>query len=48
MEAYEVCISSLWKSQSARRTTSLKRIAPANFSKEVSLMDEFLSYNIGS
>ncbi|KAL5709942.1 protein-tyrosine sulfotransferase [Ranunculus cassubicifolius] len=34
LEAYEVCISSLRKAQSRRRTTSLKRIAPANFSKE--------------
>lgn len=39
IEAYEVCISSLRKSQGARRTMSLKKIAPANFSKEVGLMD---------
>uniref|UniRef100_A0A1D1ZCP1 Protein-tyrosine sulfotransferase n=1 Tax=Anthurium amnicola TaxID=1678845 RepID=A0A1D1ZCP1_9ARAE len=38
MEAYEVCISSLRKSQSTRRTMSLKRIAPANFSKEARLL----------
>ncbi|XXG62026.1 hypothetical protein AAC387_Pa05g0481 [Persea americana] len=37
MEAYEGCISSLRKSQSSRRTTSLKRISPANFSKEARL-----------
>ncbi|KAK3023121.1 hypothetical protein RJ639_042710 [Escallonia herrerae] len=35
MEAYETCISGLRKSQAQRRTTSLKRISPANFSKEV-------------
>ncbi|XP_048325003.2 protein-tyrosine sulfotransferase isoform X2 [Ziziphus jujuba] len=34
MDAYEVCISSLRKAQSRRRTSSLKRIAPANFTKE--------------
>ncbi|XP_010253702.1 PREDICTED: protein-tyrosine sulfotransferase isoform X2 [Nelumbo nucifera] len=34
MEAYEVCISSLRKAQSRRRFSSLKRISPANFSKE--------------
>ncbi|KAK4607065.1 hypothetical protein RGQ29_001043 [Quercus rubra] len=34
MEAYEGCISSLRKTQAARRTASLKRISPANFSKE--------------
>ncbi|XP_040995218.1 protein-tyrosine sulfotransferase-like isoform X1 [Juglans microcarpa x Juglans regia] len=34
MEAYEVCISSLRKEQAHRRTASLKRISPANFSKE--------------
>ncbi|XP_068663444.1 protein-tyrosine sulfotransferase-like [Aristolochia californica] len=34
MEAYEVCISSLRKTQANRRTTSLKRISPAKFSKE--------------
>ncbi|KAJ6670424.1 TYROSYLPROTEIN SULFOTRANSFERASE-RELATED [Salix viminalis] len=35
MEAYEGCISSLRKTQSRRRKASLKRISPANFSKEV-------------
>ncbi|XP_037493249.1 protein-tyrosine sulfotransferase isoform X2 [Jatropha curcas] len=34
MEAYEDCISNLRKAQARRRTNSLKRIAPANFSKE--------------
>ncbi|KAJ6408752.1 hypothetical protein OIU84_008450 [Salix udensis] len=34
MEAYEGCISSLRKTQSRRRKASLKRISPANFSKE--------------
>ncbi|KAK9999078.1 hypothetical protein SO802_018681 [Lithocarpus litseifolius] len=34
MEAYEGCISSLRKTQAARRTASLKNISPANFSKE--------------
>lgn len=38
MEAYEGCISSLRKTQAARRTASLKRISPANFSKEVYLI----------
>ncbi|XP_077227772.1 tyrosylprotein sulfotransferase [Tasmannia lanceolata] len=37
MEAYEVCISSLRKSQASRRTTSLKRISPVNFLKEARL-----------
>ncbi|KAF5199021.1 Protein-tyrosine sulfotransferase, partial [Thalictrum thalictroides] len=37
MEAYEVCISSLRKSQARRRTASLKRVSPANFSKEARL-----------
>ncbi|KAF8403069.1 hypothetical protein HHK36_011163 [Tetracentron sinense] len=37
MEAYEVCISSLQKAQARRRTSSLKRIFPANFSKEAHL-----------
>ncbi|KAH0463625.1 hypothetical protein IEQ34_008207 [Dendrobium chrysotoxum] len=36
MEAYETCTSTLRKSQSKRRTISLRRIAPAYFSKEVS------------
>ncbi|XP_022874820.1 protein-tyrosine sulfotransferase-like isoform X2 [Olea europaea var. sylvestris] len=34
MEAYESCISSLRNSQSERRVKSLKRISPANFTKE--------------
>lgn len=34
MDAYEVCISSLRKAQTQRRTSSLKRISPANFTKE--------------
>ncbi|KAF3454987.1 hypothetical protein FNV43_RR05435 [Rhamnella rubrinervis] len=34
MESYEVCISSLRKAQSHRRTSSLRRISPANFTKE--------------
>lgn len=34
MEAYESCISSLRNSQSERRAKSLKRISPANFTKE--------------
>ncbi|CAL1404265.1 unnamed protein product [Linum trigynum] len=33
MGSYEDCIKSLRKTQSRRRTSSLKRIAPANFSK---------------
>ncbi|XP_058101740.1 protein-tyrosine sulfotransferase-like isoform X2 [Magnolia sinica] len=37
MEAYEACISSLRKSQASRRVSSLKRISPANFSKEARL-----------
>ncbi|KAJ6408751.1 hypothetical protein OIU84_008450 [Salix udensis] len=42
MEAYEGCISSLRKTQSRRRKASLKRISPANFSKEdfVSVIDQ--------
>ena len=35
IEVYEGCISSLLKTQSRRRIASLKRISPANFSKEV-------------
>lgn len=35
IEVYEGCISSLLKTQSRRRFASLKRISPANFSKEV-------------
>nr|XP_019709794.1 protein-tyrosine sulfotransferase isoform X3 [Elaeis guineensis] len=38
MEAYEACTSTLRKSQANRRTMSLKRIAPANFSKEARLL----------
>ncbi|KAF7805602.1 protein ENHANCED DISEASE RESISTANCE 2-like [Senna tora] len=34
MEAYEVCISSLRKAQAQRRTASMKRISPVNFSNE--------------
>ncbi|KAI3683513.1 hypothetical protein L1987_84019 [Smallanthus sonchifolius] len=34
MESYETCISSLRSSQSERRTASLKKISPANFTKE--------------
>ncbi|OVA18066.1 hypothetical protein BVC80_1835g478 [Macleaya cordata] len=37
MEDYEVCISSLRKAQARRRTSSLKRISPANFSKDARL-----------
>ncbi|TXG73842.1 hypothetical protein EZV62_002421 [Acer yangbiense] len=37
MESYEGCISSLRKSQAHRRIYSLKRISPANFSKEARL-----------
>ncbi|XP_031385400.1 protein-tyrosine sulfotransferase isoform X1 [Punica granatum] len=37
MGAYESCISTLRKSQSRRRVTSLKHIAPANFTKEARL-----------
>ncbi|KAI3957397.1 hypothetical protein MKW98_003118 [Papaver atlanticum] len=34
MDAYEVCISGLRKAQGRRRIASLKRISPANFSKD--------------
>ncbi|KAI3450575.1 hypothetical protein Pfo_007240 [Paulownia fortunei] len=34
MEGYESCISSLRNSQAERRVNSLKRISPANFTKE--------------
>nr|GEU90857.1 protein-tyrosine sulfotransferase-like [Tanacetum cinerariifolium] len=34
MENYETCVSSLRSSQSQRRTASLKRLSPANFTKE--------------
>ncbi|KAL6204846.1 hypothetical protein ACLB2K_022113 [Fragaria x ananassa] len=37
MEAYGDCISSLRKAQTRRRTASLKRISPANFTKEARL-----------
>eukprot|EP00262_Sarcandra_glabra_P002798 TRINITY_DN13182_c0_g2_i2.p1 TRINITY_DN13182_c0_g2~~TRINITY_DN13182_c0_g2_i2.p1 ORF type:complete len:422 (-),score=45.69 TRINITY_DN13182_c0_g2_i2:377-1642(-) len=37
MESYEACISNLRKSQTVRRIASLKRISPANFSKEARL-----------
>ncbi|XP_061353895.1 protein-tyrosine sulfotransferase isoform X2 [Gastrolobium bilobum] len=37
MDAYEVCISNLRKTQSRRRISSLKRISPVNFSKEARL-----------
>ncbi|KAG6491171.1 hypothetical protein ZIOFF_052504 [Zingiber officinale] len=35
MEAYEKCSSNLRKSQSTRRTMSLKKISPVNFSKKL-------------
>ncbi|KAK8596471.1 hypothetical protein V6N13_001100 [Hibiscus sabdariffa] len=37
MDTYEVCISSLRKTQTRRRIASLKRISPANFTKEARL-----------
>ncbi|KAJ4978819.1 hypothetical protein NE237_009599 [Protea cynaroides] len=37
MEAYETCISNLRKAQSRRRSMSLKKISPVNFSKEARL-----------
>ncbi|XP_048137481.1 protein-tyrosine sulfotransferase-like isoform X2 [Rhodamnia argentea] len=37
MESYESCISTLRKSQSLRRISSLKRVSPANFTKEETL-----------
>ncbi|XP_048444906.1 protein-tyrosine sulfotransferase isoform X1 [Pyrus x bretschneideri] len=37
MKAYEDCISSLRKTQANRRTSSLKRISPANFTKQARL-----------
>ncbi|RZC76331.1 hypothetical protein C5167_000454 [Papaver somniferum] len=37
MEAYDGCSSSLRKTQARRRTSSFKRISPANFSKEARL-----------
>nr|XP_043609408.1 protein-tyrosine sulfotransferase-like isoform X2 [Erigeron canadensis] len=51
METYETCISSLRSSQSQRRTASLKRIFPANFTKEArrhipdALLKEIISLN---
>ncbi|KAG8387665.1 hypothetical protein BUALT_Bualt02G0045000 [Buddleja alternifolia] len=51
MEAYETCISSLRNSQAERRVNSLKRISPANFTKEArrqvpeSLIQEIASLN---
>ncbi|KAL2471033.1 Protein-tyrosine sulfotransferase [Abeliophyllum distichum] len=51
MEAYESCISSLRNSQSERRAKSLKRISPANFTKEArrkvpeQLLQEITSLN---
>ncbi|XP_073291815.1 protein-tyrosine sulfotransferase isoform X3 [Primulina huaijiensis] len=38
MEAYESCISTLRNTQAERRVNSLKRISPANLSKEARLM----------
>ncbi|KAF9613600.1 hypothetical protein IFM89_009426 [Coptis chinensis] len=47
MNSYEVCISSLRKAQARRRTASLKRVAPANFSKEARLqISEVVLQNI--
>ncbi|KAK7312575.1 hypothetical protein VNO77_36527 [Canavalia gladiata] len=37
MDAYEICISNLRKAQSRRRSTSLMRISPVNFTKEARL-----------
>ncbi|KAA8550389.1 hypothetical protein F0562_002073 [Nyssa sinensis] len=37
IEAYETCISSLRKAQAQRRISSLKKISPANFTKEARL-----------
>ncbi|GAB4859227.1 hypothetical protein Ancab_010687 [Ancistrocladus abbreviatus] len=37
MEAYEGCITSLRKTQTSRRTRSLMKIAPVNFTKEARL-----------
>ncbi|KAJ6833566.1 protein-tyrosine sulfotransferase [Iris pallida] len=51
MEAYGGCISNLRKSQAARRTMSLKKVAPVNFSKEArlsvpeSVLQEILTLN---
>ncbi|KAL9296762.1 hypothetical protein ACSQ67_022658 [Phaseolus vulgaris] len=37
MDAYELCIANLRKSQSRRRIASLKKISPVNFTKEARL-----------
>nr|GMC72596.1 protein-tyrosine sulfotransferase-like isoform X1 [Ipomoea batatas]GMD22641.1 protein-tyrosine sulfotransferase-like isoform X1 [Ipomoea batatas] len=34
IEAYEICMKSLRSTQAQRRTNSLKRVSPANFTKE--------------
>lgn len=39
INTYEKCVSSLRKSQATRRTTSLKRITPVTFSKQVCTED---------
>ncbi|KAG6762022.1 hypothetical protein POTOM_032507 [Populus tomentosa] len=48
MEAYEGCISSLRKTQSRRRKSSLKRISPANFSKESRLQPKMMQFYVES
>ncbi|KAL6516673.1 hypothetical protein OROGR_019978 [Orobanche gracilis] len=49
MKTYESCSSSLRSSQAARRVNSLKRIAPANFTKEARLqVPEVLIQEIAS
>ncbi|KAK9676710.1 hypothetical protein RND81_11G094500 [Saponaria officinalis] len=51
MEAYEVCVSGLRKSQSRRRVISLSRISPVNFTKEArqqvpeSIINQIISLN---
>lgn len=51
METYESCISPLRSSQSQRRSSSLKRILPANFTKEArrhvpdAVLKEIISLN---
>lgn len=35
IEAYEICMKTLRSTQAQRRTNSLKRVSPANFTKEV-------------
>ncbi|XP_051128360.1 protein-tyrosine sulfotransferase [Andrographis paniculata] len=51
MEAYESCISTLRSAQAERRVNSLKRIAPANFTKDARrqvpevLIQEIMSLN---